>query len=60
MLDLINSLFIEVNPIPIKTAMNVLGMNVGNLRLPLTNMEDNNRSILINAMKEYGVKKWGK
>lgn len=60
MLDLINSLFIEVNPIPIKTAMNVLGMNVGNLRLPLTNMDDNNRSILINVMEEYGVKKWGK
>lgn len=60
MLDLINSLFIEVNPIPIKTAMNVLGMNVGNLRLPLTNMEDNNRTTLINAIEEYGVKKWGK
>lgn len=60
MLDLINSLFIEVNPIPIKTAMNVLGMDVGNLRLPLTNMDDNNMSVLINAMDEYGVKKWGK
>ncbi|SCJ98873.1 Dihydrodipicolinate synthase [uncultured Clostridium sp.] len=60
MLDLINALFIEVNPIPIKTAMNVLGMDVGNLRLPLTNMDDNNISILINAMEEYGVKKWGK
>lgn len=60
MLDLINALFIEVNPIPIKTAMNVLGMEVGNLRLPLTNMDDNNVSVLINAIEEYGVKKWGK
>lgn len=60
MLDLINSLFIEVNPIPIKTAMNVLGMEVGNLRLPLTNMDENNMRILISAIEEYGVKKWGK
>lgn len=60
MLDLINSLFIEVNPIPIKTAMNILGMEVGNLRLPLTNMDENNMRILISAIEEYGVKKWGK
>lgn len=60
MLDIINSLFIEVNPIPIKTAMNVLGMEVGNLRLPLTNMDENNMRILISAIEEYGVKKWGK
>lgn len=60
MLDLINALFIEVNPIPIKTAMNILGMEVGNLRLPLTNMEENNINILINTMEEYGLKKWGK
>ena len=36
---LINSLFIETNPIPVKTAMNLMGMNVGQFRLPLTDME---------------------
>lgn len=60
MLDLINALFIEVNPIPVKTAMNILGMEVGNLRLPLTDMEDKNKKILIQAMEEYGVRSWRK
>ena len=35
---LVHALFIEVNPIPVKTAMNLMGMNVGGLRLPLTEM----------------------
>jgi len=52
---LINSLFIEVNPIPIKTAMNLMGMEVGELRLPLTNMNDNNLEILKNEMLNYGI-----
>lgn len=60
MLNLINTLFIEVNPIPVKTAMNILGMEVGNLRLPLTDMEDKNKKILIQAMEEYGVRSWRK
>lgn len=60
MLNLINTLFIEVNPIPVKTAMNILGMEVGNLRLPLTDMEDKNKKILIQAMEEYGVRNWRK
>ncbi len=56
MLDLINALFIETNPIPIKEAMNLLGMNVGHYRLPLVEMNDNNKQVLINMMKEYGLK----
>lgn len=52
---LVNSLFIETNPIPIKTAMNLMGMNVGQFRLPLTDMEENNVKILVNFMKEYGI-----
>ena len=40
-LKLINALFCEVNPIPVKTAMNLMGMNAGPLRLPLCDMEDN-------------------
>lgn len=52
---LINSLFIETNPIPVKTAMNLMGMNVGEFRLPLTNMSEDNVEILIKFMKEYGI-----
>ena len=54
MLDIINRLFIEVNPIPIKTAMNLLGFNVGNLRLPLTEMCGENLEILKNSLTNYG------
>ncbi len=57
MLELINNLFIEVNPIPIKTAMNVLGYDVGGLKLPLCDMEEKNLEILKKSLKEYGVKK---
>lgn len=54
-LALINSLFIEVNPIPVKTAMNLLGMNVGDLRLPLCSMEDKNLNTLKAELKNYGM-----
>lgn len=56
MFKLIQSLFIEVNPIPIKTAMNLLGFNVGKLRLPLYEMEEKNVEILKNTLIEYGFK----
>lgn len=55
LLDLINSLFVEVNPIPVKTAMNLMGMNVGNLRLPLYDMEDKNLEILKESLKKHGL-----
>ena len=42
--DLFAKLFIEVNPIPVKTAMNLMGMNVGNLRLPLRHGSENSKS----------------
>ena len=54
-LSIINSLFIETNPIPVKTAMNLMGLEVGNLRLPLCNMNDDNLNILKNEMKAYGL-----
>lgn len=57
MLEVINNLFIEVNPVPVKTAMNVLGYDVGALKLPLCDMEEKNLEILKNSLKEYGVKK---
>ncbi|NCC55550.1 MAG: 4-hydroxy-tetrahydrodipicolinate synthase, partial [Erysipelotrichia bacterium] len=50
-LDLINALFIEPNPIPIKEAMNLKGMNVGGYRLPLYKMSDANIEILKATMK---------
>ena len=54
-LPLIHALFCEVNPIPAKTALNLMGMEVGPLRLPMTPMEEANKARLIQAMKEFGV-----
>lgn len=54
-LDLIKALFIEVSPIPIKAAMNLLGMNVGNCRLPLVEMSDKDLEILKKELKKYGL-----
>lgn len=50
-LELINALFVEVNPIPIKEAMNLRGMGVGGYRLPLGEMDPINRDKLIRAMQ---------
>ena len=52
-LKLIKSLFIEVNPIPIKECMNILGYNVGGTRLPLSKMSENNIQILKDTLKEF-------
>ena len=54
-LALNNSLFIETNPIPVKTAMNLMGMEVGPLRLPLCEMEENNLEILKKELKAYNI-----
>lgn len=54
-LDLIKALFIEVSPIPIKEAMNQMGLNIGKCRLPLVDITDKNRDILIKAMQNYGI-----
>jgi 4-hydroxy-tetrahydrodipicolinate synthase len=56
-LPLINALFCEVNPIPVKAALNLMGFNVGPLRLPLTEMEPENRQRLENEMRKVGVLK---
>ena len=55
-IPLINALFCEVNPIPVKTALNLMGMNVGPLRMPLCEMEEANKETLIKAMKDFGIK----
>ncbi len=54
-IPLINALFCEVNPIPVKAAMNLMGREVGPLRLPLTEMEPQNKERLKKAMQEYGI-----
>ena len=54
-LPLVDALFCEVNPIPVKEAMNLMGKNVGPLRLPLCEMVPENRQRLEMAMKEYGI-----
>lgn len=52
---LIKALFSEVNPIPVKKAMNLMGMEVGSLRLPLTEMEEGNAAALREEMKKVGI-----
>ncbi|PBI46698.1 4-hydroxy-tetrahydrodipicolinate synthase [Clostridioides difficile] len=53
---LIAALFIEVNPVPVKTAMNILGFNVGDLRLPLAEMEETNLNVLKQEFTNSGFK----
>ena len=55
-LSLIDALFCEVNPIPVKAALNLMGKEVGPLRLPLTEMEPQNQERLAKAMKDFGIK----
>lgn len=54
-LPLIDALFSEVNPIPVKKAMNLLGYEVGGLRMPLTELTEGNTEKLAKAMKEFGI-----
>ena len=54
-IELIDALFCEVNPIPVKTALNLMGKEVGPLRGPLCEMEEKNVERLKAAMKNYGI-----
>ena len=54
-IELIAALFSEVNPIPVKKAMNLMGMEAGVLRRPLTEMEEANAAKMEKAMKDYGL-----
>ncbi len=54
-IPLVKALFCEVNPIPVKKAVNLMGQNAGPLRLPLTEMEDANAAKLEAEMKAYGI-----
>lgn len=54
-MDLCDALFCEVNPIPVKKALNLMGREAGTLRLPLTEMEEANAAKLEKAMREFGI-----
>lgn len=54
-IPLIEALFCEVNPIPVKMAMNLMGLEAGPMRRPLTEMEPEHTAVLEKAMKEYGI-----
>lgn len=54
-IPLIHALFCEVNPIPVKAAMNLLGKETGPMRMPLTEMEEANQEVLKTELKEYGL-----
>lgn len=52
---LIDALFSDTNPVPVKEAMNLMGMDVGSFRLPLVEMDKENHEKLIAVLKEYGL-----
>ena len=54
-IDVIGALFCEVNPIPVKAAMNMLGYKAGPVRAPLTELSDAHKVLLKKALKDYGV-----
>lgn len=53
LLNLINALFVEVNPIPVKYAMNLMGFDVGSCRLPLVSLSDNKVDVLVECLKKH-------
>ncbi len=57
LLHLIKAMFIETNPIPVKTAMGLMGMIEPTLRLPMCSMKDENQAKLKKALKDYGLVK---
>ena len=54
-IPLIEQLFCEVNPIPVKKALNLMGFEVGGMRMPLTELTPANTEKLANAMREFGI-----
>jgi 4-hydroxy-tetrahydrodipicolinate synthase len=55
LLPLNAAMFLETNPIPVKTAMNIMGLSGGTFRLPLVPMSENNKQELINVLKKYNL-----
>ena len=57
LLHLMNTMFIDVNPIPVKEAMNLMGMNVGGFRMPLVNLSEENLNKLKGVLISEGLLK---
>lgn len=57
LLDFANNLFIDVNPIPVKEALNIMGFEVGECRLPLVPLSENARAVLTESMRKIGLVK---
>lgn len=55
LLDLINALFMDVNPIPVKDAMNIMGLNAGPCRMPLISMDDAHMKKMNDVLLKYGL-----
>lgn len=55
LLDLVGALFMDVNPIPVKDAMNLMGMEVGECRMPLLTMDDKQKQALAAVLKKHGL-----
>ena len=55
-LPLVEQLFCEVNPIPVKKALNLMGMEVGGLRMPLSELSAEHTESLKKAMVDFGIK----
>jgi len=56
-IDVIDALFSEVSPVPVKTALNMMGLDSGEARLPLIEMEENNKVLLAAVLKKHGIVK---
>jgi len=54
-IDLVDALFCETSPIPVKTAMALMGLDSGELRMPLVEMEDKNRDMLTGILRKHGL-----
>ena len=52
---LVKAMFCEVNPIPVKEALNIVGMNVGPCRLPLCEMSQKNHDFVVDVLKKYDL-----
>lgn len=56
MMDLVEKMFIDVNPIPVKNAMNMMGFDVGDLKLPLVDLDEANAEKVRKSLLDYGLK----
>ena len=56
-MKLAKAMFVDVNPIPVKEAVSMMGFNAGPVRMPLIEMDENNKAYVKATMQEYGLAK---